>query len=318
MEDLSVYQKLDMVEALVRFNGGKFKYLSNVIPAYKMAEGNWKKLDIRKSNFHLQVQADTGLKFSDVPSERALLGGVARYKDKARMMMILRDSLSEGSAGRSHPSVISAHVEKELLESGFIFQSHEPLREKIASWVEKDPGAINYMAEALLDGNGNEGFWPEHHARYKPERIDKSLYDNQDGILYLKRRDLVDKAILSIYMDNPYAETEFLTRVQGMLCHSNLGASIHHEKASAEKPGNDITLLLKDAFRGSRDGDRTWVMERALKHIRYQYDGLETNRKISPEAGIKMLRSILDKNPGMDVSKPSSIESAVRKSPGKV
>lgn len=309
MDELSVYQKLDMVEALVRYHGGRFKYLSNKIPAYKMPEGEWQKIDIQDKDFHLKAQESVGLKFTAIPSSRALLGGIARHKDKYLMMLTLQSVIGREGIGRAHPSVISEHIANELVESGFVFHSRDSLKDTIQSWVERDRDATNFIAEGLLRGAGNEGFWPDHHARYNPERFNPDLYEPKEHLLYLKRRDLVDKAIVATYMDNPYSELDFLTRVQGMLCHSNLGVSIHHERASAENPGADVLRLLKEAFKGSNGGGNLSVLESALQKLNYQYDGLEVNRRtISPEQGIEMLRAAIKNNPNQETSKPSKVE----------
>lgn len=314
MDELSIYQKLDMIEALVRFNGGKFKYLSNQIPAYCMPAQKWVKIDMSDPSSHLSAQKDIGKSFLDTPSERALLGGISRYKDKAKMISTIRDVITSSSARTMHPSVAGSQLAKVLEGSGFVFHSYQPLHEVVTALLEKDMSETGFIASSLLSGAGYEGFWPEHHGRHRPQRFDPALYQVQDGISYLEDPRLVRKAITSVYMDNPHCEIEFLTRIQGMLCHSNLGMSIHHEKASAEKPSQDVIILLRDAFRNSSGGSRGWVLDRALEHLKFQYDGLEINRKVDPQEGLRRLREILAKNPSVSHTEEASPSDKVKES----
>ena len=73
--DLTYYQHLSVIESLAEAAGGRFRYLNNRRPAYRMKEGEWVKLDASPDAF--AVEKNIGIKIEDLQQVSDKVGAIA-------------------------------------------------------------------------------------------------------------------------------------------------------------------------------------------------------------------------------------------------
>ena len=156
--DLTYYQHLSVIESLAEAAGGRFRYLNNRRPAYRMKEGEWVKLDASPDAF--AVEKNIGIKIEDLQQVSDKVGAIAKIKDH-RWLYRVFESIENDNAIDTPLQAMQAFKDK-LKQDGAIVRGPEVQRT-----VEKVFSRRTHTQEkmAVLSLSGIQIMRRSHHAR---------------------------------------------------------------------------------------------------------------------------------------------------------
>jgi hypothetical protein len=305
--DLNRRQKLDMIEGLVLYNGGKYSLLNNKFPAYKMPNDTWVKLDYIDP---FVVESDIGFSYNDVPSNKALLGGIARVKDYRRALSVIKLALSQIDRMPLNTYQISQMVSDALIEDGMEFNGFDDLPHTLESVLTKHDLSPRKSIDAF-GMIGVEYYWPEHHSRSNGRAPTDTIYDMTSGVPLLRDTSRMEIAVEHFLKSSPHSFEKFVINFHRFCCSKNLSVSIIEQPGDPETLPLDVENAMRNAYETFSQTGNSDPLIGLSKGLIYRHKALGSVRKTPRAQNIELMRGILSQNVKPKISpRESSINSS--------
>lgn len=301
--DLTYYQHLSIIESLAEAAGGRFRYLNNRYPAYRMEDGGWVKLGSNPDAF--SVEKNTGIRIEALPQVADKVGAVAKIKDY-RWLYRVFESIEHDDAIDTPLQAMQAFKDK-LRQDGAVVRGPEVQRA-----VEKIFARRTHTQEkmALLDLSGTQIMKRSHHARPDVNMFPDDACRNTDSAVKtlnqigLKGVISAIHEVAKLHAMRPYALTMGIHHAfyRASLSVNVKGGGVNTDPAYFPAQASQLFEVARRHYVNNSDGGIK-AFDRVVNELEVNVVPLGINLyRGSPEASIEKLRALLSNSGKMTES----------------